>query len=96
MSVSVNRSIVEQFSFNGESVRSVYIENVGTYLVSRDVYRALGYDEESGKKQIQSLVPDRYKLAFRDVKLSIKQREVVQMSQTAHLTKKFFWLESKT
>ena len=74
-SVSIHRSIIQHFSFEGKSIRSVYVEGSGTCLVSRDVYGAVGYDEESGKKQIQSLVPDRYKLSFGDVKLSIKQRE---------------------
>ena len=77
MSVSIHQSIIEQFSFEGKSVRSVYIKGNGTCLVARDVYEIIGYNEENGKKAIQSLVPERYKLSFGDVKLSLKQREEI-------------------
>ena len=42
-------------------------------LVSRDVYKAIGYEEENGKKVIQNLVPSKYKLPFGDVKPSLNQ-----------------------
>ena len=51
MSLSVQRSVAEQFSFNGKKVLSVYIKG-GECLLSRDVYKAIGYDEEDGKKAI--------------------------------------------
>ena len=35
-------------------------------LISRDIYKAIGYEEESGKKAIQNLVPNEYKLSFGD------------------------------
>ena len=44
-------------------------------LVSRDVYMAIEYEEENGKRTIQNLVPSKYKLRFGDVKLSLNQRE---------------------
>ena len=44
-------------------------------LVSRDVYMAIGYKEENGKKSIRNLVPSKYKLRFGDVKPSLNQRE---------------------
>ena len=50
--------IQEQFNFNGKNVRSVYVRDVGQCLVSRDVYKAVGYDMKNGKKAIQSLVPE--------------------------------------
>ena len=44
-------------------------------LVSRDVYMAIGYEEENGKKAIQNLVPKKYKLRFGDVKPSLSRRD---------------------
>ena len=38
MSLSVQRSVVESFSFNGKHVRSVYVNDVGQCLVLKDVY----------------------------------------------------------
>ena len=61
MSLSVQRSVVEQFSFNGKKVQSMHV-NREEWLVSRDVYKTIGYQEENGKKAIQSLVPNKYKL----------------------------------
>ena len=37
--------------------------------------RKYGYEEESGKKAIQSLVPNKYKLRFGDVNPSLNQGE---------------------
>ena len=71
MSLSVKRSVVEQFSFNGKKVQSVHVKGEEC-LVSRDVYMAIGYEQENGKKAIQNLVPE-YKLRFVDVKLSLNQ-----------------------
>ena len=56
MSLSVQHSVEEQFSFNGKKVQSVHV-NGEECLVSRDVYRAIGCEEENGKKTIQNLVP---------------------------------------
>ena len=44
-------------------------------LVSRDVYMAIGYEEENGTKAIRNLVPSKYKLHFGDVKPSLNQQE---------------------
>ena len=53
MSLSVQRSVVESFSFNGKKVQSVHV-NGEECLVSRDIYKAIGYEEENSKKAIQS------------------------------------------
>ena len=45
----------------------------GRVLVSRDVYIAIGYEEENGRKAIQNLVPSKYKLRFGDVNPSPSQ-----------------------
>ncbi|WP_143213439.1 hypothetical protein, partial [Acinetobacter baumannii] len=62
MSVSIQRSVVEQFSFNGKTVRYVHVQGTGECLVASDVYKAVGYDKESGKKALQRLVPEKYKV----------------------------------
>ena len=74
MSLSVQRSVVEQFSFNGKNVQSVHAKGEEC-LVSRDVYMSVGYEEENSKKVIQNLVPSKYKLRFGEVKPSLNQRE---------------------
>ena len=74
MSLLVQRSVVEQFSFNGKKVQSVHFKGE-EFLVSRDVYMTIGYEKENGKKTIQNLVPSKYKLRFGDVKPSLNQRE---------------------
>ena len=77
MSLFIQRSVVEQFNFNGKNVRSVYVKDVGQCLVSRDVYKAVGYDIENGKKAIQSLVPKKYKLRYGDVEFTLNQQEEI-------------------
>ena len=67
MSVFVQRSVIESFSFNGKSVRSVHVRGEGECLVAADVYTAVGYDRDSGRKAIQRLVPEKYKVRLGDV-----------------------------
>ena len=74
MSLSVQRSVVEQLSFNGKKFQSVHV-NGEECLVSRNVYMAIGYEEENGKKTILNLVPKKYKLRFGDVNPSLNQHE---------------------
>ena len=64
ISLSVQRSVVESFNFNGKHVRSVYVKDVGQYLVSKDVYESIGYEKEDEVKVIQRLVPKKYKIQF--------------------------------
>ena len=54
MSLSVQRSVVEQFSFNGKNVQSAHI-NGEECLVSRDVFMAIEYEEKKGKKLFKIL-----------------------------------------
>ena len=51
MSLSVQCSVVERFSFNGKKVQSVAIKEE-VCLVSKDVYKAIGYEKKNGKKAI--------------------------------------------
>ena len=74
MSLSVQRSVVESFKFNDKNIRAVHV-NGEECLVSRDVYKAIGYEEENGKKAIQNLVPSKYKLHFGEANPSLNQRE---------------------
>ena len=46
-------------------------------LVARDAYKAIGYEEENGKKVIQNLVLHKYKLGFGDLKASLNQLEYI-------------------
>ena len=62
MSLSVQRSVVESFNFNGKHVWSVYVKDVGQCLLSKDVYESIEYDKENGVKAIQRLVPEKYKI----------------------------------
>ena len=62
MSLSVQRSVVESFKFNGKHVRSVYVKDVGQCLVLKDVYEAIGYEKEDRVKAIQRLAPEKYKI----------------------------------
>ena len=50
ISLSVQRSVLEQFSFNGKKIQSVHV-NGEECLVSRDIYMAIGCEEENGKKK---------------------------------------------
>ena len=74
MPLLVQCSVVESFNFNGGKVQSVHV-NGEECLVSREVYMAIGYEEENSKKAIQNLVPKKYKLRFGEVKPSLSRRD---------------------
>ena len=74
MSLLVQRSVVESFKFNDKNIRAVHV-NGEEYLVSRDVYEAIGYEEENRKKAIKNLAPSKYKVLSGDVKPSLNQGE---------------------
>ena len=57
ISLSVKRSVVESFKFNGKNIRAFYIKDIGQCLISQDVYTAVVYDKENGVKTEQRLVP---------------------------------------
>ena len=61
MSLSVQSSTVKPFKFNDKSIRSVHVKGEEC-LISRDVYEAIGYEEENGKKAMQRLVPEKCKM----------------------------------
>ena len=82
MSLLVQCSVVESFSFNGKHVRSVYVKDVGQCLVSKDVYEAVGYEKENEMKAIQRLVPENYKIRFGNAQVDLE--EVVDSSVHTH------------
>ena len=45
MSLSVQRSVVESFNFNGKNRRVVHIKNVGQCFVGIDVSKTVGYND---------------------------------------------------
>ena len=63
MNLSVQRLVVELFKFNNKNIRGVYVSGEEC-LVSRDVYKAIGYEDENGKKVIQNLVPIQVQVVF--------------------------------
>ena len=73
MNLSVQRSVVKSFKFNGKKLRAVHVKGED-YLVSRNIYKAIGYKEENVKKAIENLVPSKYKLRLGDGKFSLNQR----------------------
>ena len=72
MSLSVQRSAVESFKFNGKHVRSVYVKGVGQCLVPKDVYEAIGYEKEDEAKAVQPLVPEKYKIRLGDNQIDLR------------------------
>ena len=55
MSLSIQQSIVEKFSFNNKTVRSCMLMYGCECLVAKDVYLALGYKKENGRKLFKTL-----------------------------------------
>ena len=53
-------------------MRSVYVKDVGQYLVSKDVYEAIGYNKENEAKAIQRLIPEKYKIQLGDVEVNLE------------------------
>ena len=76
ISLPAQRPVVESFKFNRKNIRSMNVKGEEC-LVSRDVYRALGYEEENGKKAIQNLVPNKYKLRFGDAVIDMNEADIL-------------------
>ena len=65
--MSIQRSIIEKFNFNGKVIRSVHVRDTGECLVASDVYRAIGYDDDNnGRRAVRTHVPDEYKMRVKD------------------------------
>ena len=79
MSLSVQRSAVESFKFNGKHVTSVYVKDVGQCLISKDVYEAIGYEKEDRTKAIQGLVPEKYKIRLGETMIDMEKVRNVRL-----------------
>ena len=74
MSLSVQRSVVESFSFRGKNVRSTHVAGHGKQLMGIDVSRAIGYvNENNGRRAIKRHVPQKYSIWFEDIKDIVKR-----------------------
>ena len=68
MSLSVQRSGLESFSFNGKNIRAVHVPGLGECLVGIYVSRAIEYvDDNNGRRVIKRHVPQKYMMWFEDV-----------------------------
>ena len=77
MRFSVQRSVVESFSFRGKNVQSVHVPDLGECLVGIDVSRAIGYaDDNNSRRVIKWHVPQKYMMRFEDVKYIVERRHV--------------------
>ena len=76
MSLSVQRLIVEQFSFNGKNIRVVHIKNVGQSLVGIDVSKAVSYnDDDNARRTVRMHVLGKYRMPLGDAQ-NILRREI--------------------
>ena len=77
MSLSVQHSVVESFSFRGKNVRSVHVPDLGKCLVGIDVSKAIGYaDDNNGWREIKRHVSQKYMMRFEDVKDIVEMKYV--------------------
>ena len=76
ISLSVQRSVVESFKFNGKNISSFYIKDVGQCLVAKDVSKAVGYDNDGNARgAVRTHVPGKYRMRLGHAK-NILRREV--------------------
>ena len=73
MSLSVQHSVIEQFSFDKKTVRSIYVRDVGQCVIAKDVYKVLGYGRKAGVQAIKRLVPEKYKIRLRDADVDFQE-----------------------
>ena len=77
MSLSVQHSVVESFSFRGKNVRFVHVPDLGKCFVGIDVSRAIGYaDDNNGRREIKRHVSQKYMMRFEDFKDIMEMRYV--------------------
>ena len=82
MSLSVQRSGLESFSFNGKNIRAVQVPGLGECLVGIDVSRAIWYvDDNNGRRVIKRHVPQKYMMRFEDVTDIVKRHLRADVSQ---------------
>ena len=80
MSLSVQRSVVESFSFNGKNVHSVHVPDVRQCLVAKDVAKAVGYnDDDNAKRAVRTHVPEKYSMHLGDAKNVLKEEVIIDL-----------------
>ena len=76
MSLSVQHSVVESFSFKEKNVRSMHVPDAGQCLVAKDVSKAVGYnDDDNARGAVRTHVPGKYRMRLGDAK-NVLRREV--------------------
>ena len=76
MSLSVQRSVVESFSFKEKYVRSMHVPDVGKCLVAKDVSKTVGYnDDDNARGAVRTNVPGKYRMRLGDAQ-NVLRREV--------------------
>ena len=69
MSLSVQRSVVESFNFNGKNIRVVHTKNMGQCFVGIDVSKAVGYnDDDNTSWTFWTHVPGKYRMRLGDAR----------------------------
>ena len=70
ISFSVQRSVVESFSFRAKNVQSVHVPDLRECLVNIDVSRAIGYvDDNNGRRAIKRHVPKNIRCGLKTLRM---------------------------
>ena len=76
MSLSVQRPVVEQFSFNGKNIRAVHIKNVSQCSESM----AVGYnDDDNARRAVRTHFPWKYRMPLGDAQNILKKEVDVDL-----------------
>ena len=81
MSLSVQRPVVESFKFNSKNIRTAHLPGLGKRPVGINVSMAIGYtNDNNGRRGIQWLVPEKYKIRLGDVEIDLSQPNMVLLT----------------
>ena len=82
MSLSVQRSVVESFKFNGKNIRTVRVSDLGKCPVGIDVSRVIGYvDDNNGRRAIKRHVPEEQKIRLGGVEIDTTQPDIILLTE---------------
>ena len=93
MSLSVQRSVVESFKFNGTKIGVVHIKNVGQCFVGIDVSKAAGYnDDDNARRVVRTYVPGKYRkhlgdaqnILRKEVDIDLPKEDTVLLKEPGH------------
>ena len=74
--------IVESFNFNGKSIKTMHVPGLRKCPVGIDVSRAIEYvDDNNGRRAIQRLVPEKYKIPLGDAEIDMTQPNMVLLTK---------------